>query len=126
MVTVYRQTTPLTESQIANVTTAYCLRYRADMAKHELRNVFQEHGESNYYMHKCLCKYQGEIVEDNQNYFRIQMLMEPNRELIKDMGNILFFQKLGLETMEYKVDKKGLLRSKYRNDHMIDFKVYRF
>ena len=97
MVTEYRQTTLLTESQIANLTTAYCLRYRAVMAKHELWNVFRERGESNYYMYKCLCKCQGEIVEDNQNYFRCRMLMEPNRELMKDMSNILFFQKLGLE-----------------------------
>ena len=119
MVTVYHQTTPLTESQIENLTTGYCLQYRADMVKHELRNVFRDRAESNYYMYKCLCKYQGELIENGQNYFRCQMLMEPSRELIKDISNTLFFQKLGLKIIEHMVDKKGSLRSKYMIDQTI-------
>ena len=125
MVTVYRQTTPLTESQIENLIIGYCLRYRADMVKYELWIVFRECGESNYHMYKCLCKYREEIIEDEKNFFRCQMLWEANNELIKDISNILFFQKLGLKTIEGKVDKKGSLRSKYCNDYIIDCKVYR-
>ena len=125
MVTVYRQTRPLTESQIANLTTIYCIRYRVDLSKYELRNIFRECGESNYHVYKCLCKCKGEIVEDTRKYFRCRMLQEPNYHLIKDISNLLLFQKMGLEVVEDKVDKKGSLRSNFRNDYLVDFKVYR-
>ena len=84
MVTVYCQTTPLKESQIANLTTVYCVRYRVDLAKYELQNIFPERGELNYHVYRCLCKYKREIVEDTPKYFRCRMLQEPNYHLIKD------------------------------------------
>ena len=113
MVTVYCQTMPFTESQIANLTMVYCVRYRISLVKHKLRNMFQERGESNCHVYKCLSKYKGEIVEDTPKYFRCRMLQEPNYHLIKDISNLLFFQKMGLEVVEDKVDKKGSLRSNF-------------
>ena len=65
------------------------------------------------------------MVEDTPKYFRCRMLQEPNYHLIKDISNLLFFQKMGLEVVEDKVDKKRSLRSNFRNDYLIDFKVYR-
>ena len=81
------------------------------LAKYELRNIFRKHGESNYHVYKCLCKYKGGIVEDTPKYFRCRILQEPNYHLIKDISGLLFFQKMGLEVVEDKVDKKGSLRS---------------
>ena len=109
----------------SNLTMSYCLQYRADMAKYELWNVFRERGESNYHMYKCLCKYQEEIIEDTPKYFRCEMLEGPNYHWIKDISNTLFFQKMSWEVVEGSVDNKGSLRSNFRNNYLIDFKVYR-
>ena len=82
----------------------------------ELHDVIKDKGQSKFYVYRCLCKYKGEITEETPKYFRCEMLQETNYHLIKNIATECFFQKLNLKVVEDKVDDKGSLRSKYRND----------
>ena len=123
MTTVYYQSEALTDSQIPILTHTFCRWYNAWEARDELHDVIKDKGRSKFYVHKCLSKYKGEIIEDTPKYFRCQMLQEINYHLIKNMATECFFQKLNLKVVEDKVDEKRSLRSKYRNDYLVEFKV---
>ena len=120
MAMVYHQQMLLTSSnQIINLSQIWTCRYNAQMAENQLKNILQERGESYYNMYKCICKYKGELIEEDMKSFCTRLKVDRNREPLKDINTKLFFKKLNLMV------EKAPLRSPYMDKYIMELIVYK-
>ena len=102
----------LTKCQADTLTSTYCRIYYAWLAKEELRRVFIESGESNYWIYMVLMKCRGQILEDHRDSYGAEMYYNRNRDLYDHLQKHCSL-----------VLKK---RTRHSDDYLIEFIVKRF